>query len=197
MHRPTQQAYSRYNDNSSNEKLAFPSGATMSLDKNGSKNKSLNAADPEDESGESGSTGQGGRIEFRDFMATTANIRDDLLPFEEKKRLLGMIKDYHELKVKDQKNKRDDYKQLKEGKVTLKDFRNGLAAAAGMSSQYKANPALANKAQFSGIDRQVNPLATENVADTNNDKRNELTLDHRLTNKPAPAFNPKPRGPGY
>lgn len=145
-----------------------------------------------------GTGGQGGKIEFRDFLATGASVRDDMLSFEEKKHLIAIHKDVHELKVKQQKDKRDQYKNLKEGKVTLQSFREGLAAS-GVGSQFKANPILARSAQFSGIDRQVNSLPTENAADTNQDKRDELLneLKYRLGYEARPAFNPKPHGPGY
>jgi hypothetical protein len=145
----------------------------------------------------SGSGGQGGKIEFHDFLSTGANLRDDTLPFEEEKRLLSNHKDIHELKVKQQKDKRQQYKDLKDGKVPLKDFREGLRAS-GMSSQFKTNPELADKAQFSGIDKQVNPSPPENDADTNPEQRDELQneLRYRLGYQPTPTFNPKPHGPG-
>ncbi|MBX3709168.1 MAG: hypothetical protein KIT56_04065 [Gammaproteobacteria bacterium] len=147
---------------------------------------------------ENGSGGQSGKIEFRDFLATGANLRDDLLSFEEKKHLIAIHQDVHELKVKQQKEKRQQYKDLKEGKIPLKTYREGLAAS-GMGAQYKANPMLANKAQFSGIDKQVNNLPTENLAETNQEKRDELLneLKYRLGYQPTPTFNPKPQGPGY
>ncbi|VVC77283.1 hypothetical protein AQUSIP_26100 [Aquicella siphonis] len=168
----------------------------MSSNKKHDKYRDINASGDDEGTGSSG--GQSGQIEFHDFLATGANLRDDLLPFEEQKRLLSTHKDLHEAKVKQQKEKRDQYKDLKNGKVPLKAFREGLMAS-GLNAQYKANPILANKAQFSGIDRQVNALPTENLAETNQDKRDELLneLKYRLGYQPAPAFNPKPHGPGY
>jgi hypothetical protein len=173
----------------------------MSSNNDYDKNKVLQNGDQEsggDQTGTTGSGGQGGKIEFHDFLATGANVRDDLLSFEEKKHLIATHKDVHELKVKQQKEKRDQYKNLKEGKVTLKSFREGLMAS-GVNAQFKANPILARSAQFSGIDRQVNQLPTENLAETNQEKRDELLneLKYRLGYQPAPAFNPKPHGPGY
>lgn len=158
------------------------------------KNKDLNEDDAE-----GGASGDASGIEFRDFVTPSTDWRDDQLPFDEKKRLLIVHQDIHELKVKAQKDKRDQYKELKQGKMALQDFRNAL----GASAQYKANPILANKAQFSGIDRQVNQLPNENVADTNPEKRDELRnelrneLTNRLQHQAKPSFNPKPRGPGY
>jgi hypothetical protein len=143
----------------------------------------------EDESGQGGKSGQ---IEFRDFLDSGQHTRDDLLP-DEKKRLLSTHKDTHELRVKKQKEVREQRLQVKEGKIPLQTYRQGVMGT-GMNSQYKVHLILANKAQFSGIERQVNPLATENVADTNEANRNELENQYRLRYQPenAPKFNPKP-----
>jgi len=176
----------------------------MSLDENYGKKKKLNSFDRENEDDEtgqdsaSGTGGQSGQIEFHDFLATGANVRDDLLPYDEKRRLLSLHKDIHELRVKQQKEKRDQYKNLKEGKIPLNAYRDGLRASGG-SAQFKTNPILAQSAQFSGIDRQVSGLPTENIADTNQEQRDELQneLRYRLGYQPAPTFNPKPQGPGY
>ena len=150
-----------------------------------------------DGSGASTSGGQGGKIEFRDFLATGVHLRDDILPYEEQKRLLSNHSDIHELKVKQQKEKRDQYKALKNGEIKLAAHR-AQRMNAGMGSQYKQNPILANKAQFSGIDQQVNMLPTENLAETNQDKRDELRNELQFRYQPQyqPSFNPKPRGPG-
>lgn len=151
----------------------------------------------DDSQGTAGSTGTGGgaagQIEFRDFLASAENLRDDLLPPEERRRLLSVHKDTHEIRVKAQKDKRETYAQLKSGKISLQSFRHA-GMGAGMSSQYKANPALANKAQFSGIDKQVIGDPTQNLAETNQDQRNELQneLRMRLGLQAAPKFNPKP-----
>lgn len=154
--------------------------------------------DDDGESGKSGSGGQSGSIEFKDFVTSDANFRDDLLPYEQRKHLLATHKDVHEAGVKKQKEKRQQYKDLKEGKVPLKEFREGLAAS-GARSQFKANPALVNQAQFSGVDKQVTALPNESLAETNQEKRDELVNDlkYRLGYQATPTFNPKPRGPGY
>lgn len=137
--------------------------------------------------------GAGGKIEFRDFLSTGENKRDDLLSPEEKKRLLAVHQGEHEDRVKKQKELSEQRKALKDGKIPLQTYRQGLMA--GMSSQYKVNPVLANKAQFSGIDRQVNALPNENIAETNEEKRNELENQYRLRYAPqsAPKFHPKPQ----
>ena len=144
------------------------------------------------------SGGQGGGIDFVDFTSTSVHTRDDLLSPEEKKRLLSTHKDINEVKVKQQKEKRDHYKDLKNGKISLLAHRAGLAAQ-NIIAKFKANPILANKAQFSGIDKTVSTLPNEALAETNEDKRNELQneLRHQLGYQNTPKFNPKPRGPGW
>ena len=62
---------------------------------------------------------------------------------------------------------------------------------AGMNAQYRINPVLANKAQFSGVDRQVNALPNENVAETNNEKKEELQYQYNLRHRPQYAHAPK------
>ncbi len=163
----------------------------------------INTNDPEkegggEEGGESGEGGKSGSIEFHDFLSTGENIRDDMLSRDEIRRLLSTHKDSNELRVKSQKDKRDDYKKLKEGKMALQVFRETHGIGAGRSA-FRANPALRDKAQFSGVDRQVNALPTENMADTNQEKKDELLneLRHRLGYAATPKFNPKPQGPGY
>lgn len=180
----------------------------MSVNDEDDKKKIVPLNDQETEGGESGESGQGsqggqsGAIQFHDFISHAENIRDDLLSYDDRKRLLSTHKDTNELRVKNQKEKRDNYKKLKEGKIDLQTFRQ-MEHAAGRGPFYKTNPILADKAQFSGIDKQVNALPTENMADTNQDKRDELQdaleneLRYRLGYSPSPKFNPKPQGPGY
>ena len=67
----------------------------------------------------------------------------------------------------------------------------------GANAQFKTNPALADKAQFSGIDKQVIALPTESLDETNPEMREELLneLKYRLGYQATPKFNPKPSGP--
>jgi hypothetical protein len=155
--------------------------------------KTSNITDKTDD--ESGASGSGSEIAFRDFIGTGDHRRDDLLPASEKRRLLSVHKDTHELRVKTQKEKRDLRDAVKNGKIPLSEYRQGMGMGEGMRSLYKANPALKDKAQFSGIDRQENMLPTENMAATNEEQRNELQnrLENRLTNTPKPGFNPRPQ----
>lgn len=154
--------------------------------------KNTNPEDAEDS--DSGSTsGSSGEIEFVDFLASEQNLRDDLLPFDEKRRLLAVHQDEHKLRVKKQKELRDQRKALKEGKLSLADYRNGQNA--GRNAQYKVNPILANKVQFSGIDNQITPDPSNNNANTNEADKNELTEEYRYRYQPTytPQFNPKPQ----
>ncbi len=161
------------------------------------KDKYNKTADQDDQDS-SGATGAGGHIEFRDFLGTSDYRRDDLLPASEKKRLLSVHKDTHEWRVKKQKETRDVRKALKSGKISLQTYRRGLGlggqGGAGMSSGFRAHPALKDKAQFSGIDRQENMLPTENMSATNEEQRKELQnrLENRLSNDLQPKFNPRP-----
>lgn len=156
---------------------------------------------------ETDSTGSGGNssggnssgVNFRDFTKSTTETRDDLLPAHALKTLISNHQDLNEQKVKEQKLQREKYKDLKNGKMSLEQYRQtqGLGAQGGYN-KFKPNPILANSAQFSGIDRQVNSLPNENNAETNKDKQNELTYQHqlRLENRliNTPTFNPRPAG---
>jgi hypothetical protein len=163
----------------------------MGMDMSSKRDRDKLGATKDDESG--GSSGQGGKIEFRDFVTGPGSQRDDNLPPDELKRLLASHNQTHESRVKKQKELRDQRNDLKAGKVTLQDYRQGLSS--GMSSQYPAHPTLKDKAQFSGVDRQNNPVPTENNAKTNEENRNELEHKYQLRHQPqlAQKFNPKPQ----
>lgn len=171
----------------------------MSLDEDKYKKQILTNQEIEDESGEGGTSGTGegaagasGQIAFKDFLATE-RLREDLLP-EELRRLLSVHQDTHELNVKKQKDLREQRQAVKEGKINLQAYRNGLGGG-GANSNYRPNPVLADKAQFSGIDRQVNQLPTDNAANTNEGDRDKLENEYRLRHAltPQPSFNPKPQ----
>lgn len=139
---------------------------------------------------ESGSGGKSGQIEFRDFIGT-GEQRDDLLSYDEKKRLLAAHSNTHEGRVKKQKELRDERRQVKEGKVSRKAYYEGLAAN---QSRYPAHPVLRDKAQFSGIDKQTTAIPNDSLTNTNDENKNELENSYRLRFAPqaAPKFNPKP-----
>jgi hypothetical protein len=169
----------------------------MSSDDKYDKNKVIKTDEDDSgrgEGGKGGKGGQSGQVEFKAFISLGETRRDDLMPPDERRRLLGTHKETHEGRVKKQKELMDQRHAVKEGKVPLQAYREGLMQNSGMGSQYKANPILANKAQFSGIDRQVNSLPNENVADTNPAEKNELRMNFDLQHRPeyVPQFNPKP-----
>ncbi|MBA3661792.1 MAG: hypothetical protein H0W64_08700 [Gammaproteobacteria bacterium] len=161
------------------------------------KKKNIHLQDNEEgDTGDAGSAsgGAGGQIEFRDFLTNRESARDDLLTGEEKRRLLSVHKDRHAVRVDAQKKLREERKQIKEGKVA-KSF-NQQGNGQQRQGEYKANPVLAAAAQFSGsVDNKVNTVPTEHIAETNNDKREELEYQYQLRNRPenTPRFNPKPQ----
>lgn len=170
------------------------------LDDYKNKIKFLALDDLSDDAGEveTGDTGEGsqggaaGEIRFKEFISLGEKGRDDLLTGEDRRRLLAVHETAHEADVKLQKETRDQRKAVKEGKVSLAQYRDGLSK--GQFTQYKSHPMLSAAAQFSGTDRQINALPTENLAETNQDKRNELQYQYNLVHRPehAPKFNPKP-----
>lgn len=143
------------------------------------------------QTGEEGSGGQTGQVEFRDFISAGESLRDDQLSGEEKRRLLLVHQNTHATAVLKQKKLLAERRLLKEGKLSLEAFRAGQMANTG----YKIHP-LSEKAQFSGKDKQVSDLPTENEANTNDKKQEELQYQYNLTHRPEyahqPKFNPKP-----
>lgn len=147
---------------------------------------------PNEEEEGSGTGGRSGDIQFRDFLNPGA-LRDDLLPPDEKKRILSAHREGHEARVQKQKEKREQYKAVKEGKTPVSALRESLGS--GMNSAYRAHPLLSDKAQFSGVDAQINPNPADHLADTNANDRDELENQYRLRHAPqiTPKFNPKPQ----
>jgi len=152
--------------------------------------KNQNLIEDEDE-GEGG--GKSGKINLR---FKTEVLRDDLLSPDEMSRLLAVHADLHKANVDKQKVLRKERAEIKQGKKQ----QIGQGLGQGNQSRFKKHP-ISNKAQFSGIDRQVSNVPTEFQAETNDDARNELQnrLENRLENRlqlqnqPKREFNPKPR----
>src|SRR3990167_4745827 len=156
---------------------------------------SMNDKEKEGSDGESGECGKSsGDIQFRYQDILSDGQRDDVLPKTEIKRLLVVHQDLHKERVDKQKLTRKERKAMKEGRVSLaSNYHYGMKQAAvrgGRASSYKSHP-LTEKAQFSGIDRQVNFLPTENQGETNLEIKDKLENRYRLQH--APKFNPKPR----
>lgn len=154
------------------------------------KKKTGIAEQDEESGGETGAGGKGGQVEFRDFLAAGESFRDDLLPPEEKRRLLAVHGSDHERRVNEQKQKRDQLKAVKDHKIPLQVYRQSMGA--GMNERYKLH-FLTHTVQFgSGItDTNVNSVPNENNAETNNEKRKELQLNYDLVNRPEMASQPK------
>lgn len=152
----------------------------------------------EEKSGSSGSST--GEIHFRYKDAMSVEPRDDVLPPSEIKRLLTVHKEIHKERVNKQKLARKERKALKEGRVARVAV-NGVRAGrggggGGRYSPYKQHP-ITQKAQFSGMDKQVIGLPSENQAQTNEELRdaleNRLQNRNELRHQNTPKFNPKPR----
>ena len=151
----------------------------------------------EDDDRSGGTTGE---IEFHYKDAAQLDNRDDLLTPAEKKRILAVLPEAHKDLVHKQRQTREERKALKEGKKSAElNQKRGLGSGAGYQSRFKEHP-ISQKAQFSGIDRQVIALPNQNEAETNPEMKDRLEnrLENRLTNRlqNTKTFNPKPRFPG-
>jgi hypothetical protein len=148
--------------------------------------------DEEGQGGEGGQTGSGGKSGEIGFRIQTEIFRDDLLHPGEIKRLLQIHSEAHKEFVNKQKILRKERAALKEGRKDYSAQQRGTHSGGTTVSRYKKHP-ISNKAQFSGIDKQVSTLPSENEAETNEKLRNDLEnrYNHRL--QPTRQFNPKPR----
>lgn len=151
----------------------------------------------DDQDGDQGETGgQGSGIEFRYVDVLSTEPRDDLLPPNEIKRLLGTHQELHKQRVDNQKLTRKERKAIKEGRVILTSnasYRAGMRATGGGFSAYKTHP-IAHK--FSGMrDTKISSFPSDNNAETNLNKKEELQnrLENKLSLRNMPKFNPKPR----
>ncbi len=158
------------------------------------KNEGAESNQQEDESGTNGGSTGEIRFHYQDPLSTP--VRDDLLSPEERKRLLAAHKELHQGRVDKQRTTLKDRKLLKEkGQAAVIQARLGRGGGHGIgSSPYKPHP-ISQKPQFSGIDKQVTAIPTENMAETNEEQRNELEnrYQHKLGYQHTKKFNPKPR----
>ena len=142
----------------------------------------------EESGGRGGRSGSGGSLEFKDFLS----IRDDKkLSPEEEKQLLAAHKETNGGLVEKQKKLREQRQEKKEGKTAGQQYGSGMDAR---SSSYLKHPILGEAAEFDGVDPQVNLDPTIYDAETNSEKKEELTYQHqlRLGLDNQPRFNPKP-----
>jgi hypothetical protein len=151
--------------------------------------------DDDDDSASGSFGGQTGEIAFRFHDAMQVSNRDDLLPPEEIRRLLIVHKETHKGRVDKQKVNREQRNALKEGVYVAPTVAQQLGRGGSGSSAFKKHP-ISDMAQFSGIDKQVIGIPSNNEADTNPEQKDKLEnrLQNRLQN--TPKFNPRPRPPG-
>lgn len=152
----------------------------------------------EEENDDESAGGQAGAIEFYDFLSPT-DILDDALPETEIRRLLKVHEGKHKSDVDNQKRKRKERDDIKNGRVQAQHYdalglRIGGGGGSG-ASPYKTHP-LSNHAQFDGAtDRKVTGVPSLNESDVNEADKNELLNELNLTfqHKHVPKFNPTPR----
>jgi hypothetical protein len=155
----------------------------------------------DDETGTGGGTGgQTDAIEFRYHDILSTPSRDDTLPNNEIRRLAVVHRDLHKERVNKQKFLREQRAILKQSTPDGPRARSQAGfgfGGGGSSSRFKKHP-ISDKAQFSGVDKQVTGLPNQNEANTNSDLQdkleNRLQNQNRLQN--VPKFNPRPRPAG-
>lgn len=132
-----------------------------------------------DENDDDSTGGSSSGIEFHDFIGGSKPLRDDLSPHDIKQ-ILSQHDGTHRHHVEKQLEKQKNREALKNGNISLNQFRHGK----GQSSDYKVHPILRDKLR--GIDNTENPLPSLNESNTNEEARNE----NRLENRPAPGIRP-------
>jgi hypothetical protein len=106
---------------------------------------------------------------------------------------LQIHQDLHKAYVDKQRITKAERNQIKKETPAQANQRS-LGQGKGNTSRYKAHP-ISTKAQFSGIDRQVAPLPSENAANTNEKLRDALEnkLENRYNYRHQPTVAMKPR----
>lgn len=139
------------------------------------------------EDDENGGTGTSGEIEFRYRDILSSDLRDDILPDSEIRRLLSVHEDLHKRMVDDQKNERKHRDDIKNGRVETKEYDSlGLRVGQGGGGggggyEFKSHP-ISNHAQFSGAtDRKVTGVPSDSNSKTNEGDKNKLVNDLTLT----------------
>lgn len=134
----------------------------------------------DEESDSSGRSGSG--VQFHDFIGSNKPQRDDLSPVTVKQ-LLAQHDNTHRHHVEKLLDKQKNREALKNGNISLNEFRHGQGQ--GQASKFKAHPILQDKLR--GIDNKENPLSNNNESDVND----ELRLENKLQNTPAPGMQPR------
>lgn len=128
------------------------------------------------------STGsQGSSIQFADFITTKSGLTDDNLPPDELRRLRAVHNSAHEDRVKKQKALREYRNEVKEGKISAEKHQARMSAE--REGNYPPHPILADKAQFSGIDKQENQIPSLNETQTNEGDKEKLENKYRKQHK--------------
>lgn len=157
----------------------------------------MSRIDDDEDEGTGTAGGSGDIIHFRYKDILSAEPRDDLLPPGEIKRILVVHDELHKTRVDKQKQMRKERELLKSGRAVTPEMKYQIQMGRGLSgggsaTAYKTHP-ITQKPQFSGMDRQVSALPTENKAETNQELKEALENRHQLRFQNAPKFNPKPR----
>lgn len=151
--------------------------------------------DNEEEDSKSG--GKTGAIGYK-FNTLADPQRDDLLSPAELRRLLSVLKDTHKERVDNQKRKRKERDDIKNGRTpqhVAKKGRYSFGAGGGGQSPYKKHP-ISDK--FAGRDQQVAPTIDRYAGETNANDQEKLEQQHQLQHQHqhVPKFNPRPRPRG-
>ncbi len=145
----------------------------------------------QDDENQEGKTGQGGKSGEKGFRIQQETSRDDLLTPKQ----LKLHQEINKAYVEKQKILRKERAAIKEGRndvvAQLRAARGLGMGSGGSSSPFKKHP-ISDKAQFSGIDKQISGIPTLNETNTNDEKRNELENRYNLTHQPKRTFNPRP-----
>ncbi len=146
------------------------------------------------EGGEDGEGGASGKITFHYRDAAQVGPRDDQLSPGEIKRLLAQ----HQVKVAEhvpnQRDSRREMRDIKQGKRVTAGRRAGYgtggSSPGGAGANFRAHPLLANRPD--GADPKVssNPQNSEVAGDMNQENRNELQNQLKLTHQYTPGYSP-------
>ncbi len=147
----------------------------MKPNDNDKKKKIINLNDRDQE--DSGSGAAGSSIQFADFVTGKSGITEDSLPPDELRRIRAVHNAAHEDRVKKQKALIENRKAAKEGKEAANKHQAGMGAE--RENQYPPHPLLADKAQFSGIDKQENQVPALNETQTNEGDKEKLENKYR------------------
>lgn len=146
------------------------------------KNKKNIYTEDDSNQGDSSSGAAGSSIQFADFITGKSGLTEDSLPPDELRRLRAVHNTAHEDRVKKQKALLENRNAVKEGKDAANKHQATMAAQ--QENQYPPHPLLADKAQFSGIDKQENQVPALSETQTNEGDKDKLENKYRKQHKP-------------